>query len=254
MKTLLIQVSRLVKAPLRHARNIIRALPYYGQERYCPVCSKSSARFRASGIVPREDAQCVHCGALERHRLVWLFLQQKTDLFDGKPKKLLHVAPERCFESMLKARLGSNYLTADLLNPRAMVKMDICDIQYPDRTFDVIFCNHVLEHVLDDKEAMREFFRVLKNGRWAILNVPVTSEKTFEDSSIVDAKERLKVFGHKDHVRRYGPDYVERLRDSGFTVEIIKVHDLASSDEAAKMGLTHASGEIYYCTKQPIGS
>jgi len=150
---------------------------------------------------------------------------------------------------MLKERLGSNYLTADLFNPRAMVKMDICDIQYPDSSFDVIYCSHVLEHVLDDKRAMREFYRVLKTNRWAIINVPITSKKTFEDSTIVDPKERLKAFGQEDHVRRYGPDYVERLRDSGFTVEIIKVGDLATDDEAVRMGLTQASGEIYYCTK-----
>jgi ubiquinone/menaquinone biosynthesis C-methylase UbiE len=130
-----------------------------------------------------------------------------------------------------------------------MIKMDICDIQYPDRSFDVIYCSHVLEHVLDDKRAMREFFRVLNSNGWAILNVPISSEKTFEDSSIVDPKERLKAFGQEDHVRNYGPDYVERLRDSGFTVETTKVADLASSDEAVRMGLTQASGEIYYCTK-----
>ena len=213
------------------------------------MCGKSSDRFRTFGIIPREDAECAHCGALERHRLVWLFLHKKTDLFDGKPKKMLHVAPELCLESLFKERLGSNYLTADLLNARAMVKMDICNIQYPDRSFDVIYCSHVLEHVLDDKQAMREFCRVLKNSGWAILNVPITSEKSFEDSSIVDPKERLKAFGQDDHVRRYGPDYVERLRDSGFNVEIGKVGDLLNSDEAVRLGLSQASDEIYYCTK-----
>jgi hypothetical protein len=96
---------------------------------------------------------------------------------------------------------------------------------------------------------MREFFRVLKNNQWAILNVPITREKTFEDSSIVDPQERLKAFGQEDHVRCYGPDYAERLRDSGFTVKITQIGDLANNDEAAKMGLTPASGEIYYCTK-----
>lgn len=213
------------------------------------MCGESSRRFRPFGIVPREDAQCVRCGSLERHRLTWLFLQKKTDLFDGKPKKILHIAPEQCFESRLRVRLGGNYLTADLYNPAAMVKMDICDIQYPDQSFDVIYCSHVLEHVLDDRQAMREFLRVLKRDGWAILNVPVTSEKTFEDSSIVNPKERLKAFGQEDHVRRYGPDYVERLRDSGFTVEITKVGDLATIDEAVRMGLTSASGEVYLCTK-----
>lgn len=202
------------------------------------------------GIVPRKEAQCVHCGALERHRMLWLFLKKNTDLFDGKTRKMLHVAPEPCFESIFRDQLGSNYLTADLLNPKAMVKMDISDIKYPDESFDVIYCSHVLEHVPDDKKAMKEFFRVLKNSGWAILNVPITREKTFEDASIVDPKERLKVFGQEDHVRRYGPDYVERLRDTGFTVKISERSDVADGDESVRMGLTPSSGLIYYCTKQ----
>ena len=245
-------VSRLpdwAKTPLRRFRDIVRQAPYYGRGRLCPVCGKSSRRFRQAGIVPREDAQCVHCGALERHRFLWLFFQRKTVLFDGMPKTMLHVAPEPCIESILKKRLGGDYLTADLVNPRAMVKMDITDIQYANQSFDVIYCSHVLEHVLDDKQAMREFFRVLKNDGWAILLVPIISEKTFEDSSIIDPQERLRVFGQEDHVRNYGPDYVERLRDAGFTVGITKVGDLASSHEIKTMGLTAASGEIYYCTK-----
>lgn len=248
MRKILSSLPEWVKAPLRRTRNVTRALLYYGKGRYCPVCGKSSSRFIPFGIVLRDDAQCVHCGSLERHRLVWLFLQNKTDLFDAE-QKMLHVAPEPCFESLLKQQLGSSYLTADLFNPRAMVRMDVCDIQYPDSSFDVIYCSHVLEHVIDDKQAIREFFRVLKKGGWAILNVPITSDKTFEDKSIVDPKERLKAFGQEDHVRRYGPDYVERLRDSGFSVDIYKVSDLANSDDAARMGLTQASGEIYYCTK-----
>lgn len=93
--------------------------------------------------MPREDAQCARCGALERHRLLWLFLQEKTGLFAGTTQKMLHVAPEPCFESILKERLCDNYLTVDLSAPRAMVKMDICDIQYPDQSFDVIYCSHV---------------------------------------------------------------------------------------------------------------
>jgi predicted SAM-dependent methyltransferase len=199
--------------------------------------------------VPRDDAQCIHCGALERHRFVWLYIQKKTDLFDGKPKKVLHVAPEPCFESRFKERLGSGYLTADLLSPHVMVQMDITDIQFADQSFDVIYCSHVMEHVLDDKQAMREFFRVLKKDGWAILIVPITSDKTFEDSSIVLPEDRLKAFGQKNHVRRYGMDYVDRLREAGFTVEVTRVSDLVNATEAEKMGLTRASGAIFYCTK-----
>ena len=239
-----------IKQPLRHLRNTLRRIPYYGKGRWCPVCGRSSRRFRRFGIVPREDAQCPYCGSLERHRLVWLFIEKKTNLFDGVPKKMLHVAPESCLEPKFKEYLGDNYLTADLYNPSAMVKMDITDIQYPDQSFDVIYCSHVLEHVQDDKRAMREFFRVLKNSGWAILLVPITSGQTIEDPSIIDPKERLKVFGQEDHVRRYGPNYVDRLREAGFKIEITKVRDLVNDEkEIIEMGLTPASGEIYYCTK-----
>jgi SAM-dependent methyltransferase len=249
MRRIISALPKWLKDPLRNVRNIARAVPYYGKGRFCPVCEKSSRRFRRFGLVPREDAQCVHCGALERHRLLWFYLSQKTNFFRGTPKRVLHVSPAPCFESRLKERLGVSYLTADLSNPHVMVKMDITDIQYADESFDVIICSHVLEHVHDDKKAMREFYRVLKRNGWAILLVPITAEETFEDPSIIDPQERLKAFGKEDHVRRYGPDCVDRLREAGFRVEINKINDLVHNEEAIRMGLTPVSGEIYYCTK-----
>jgi SAM-dependent methyltransferase len=176
-------------------------------------------------------------------------MQKKTNLFDGKPKKMLHVAPEPCFESRFKKRLGDSYITADLFSPNAMVKMDITNIQFPEQSFDVIYCSHVMEHVLEDRQAMREFHRVLKKDGWAILNVPITSERTYEDPSIVEPADRLRAFGQKNHVRRYGPDYVDRLREAGFTVEDTMVGDMVDVSEAERMGLTRASGAIFYCTK-----
>jgi len=164
---------------------------------------------------------------------------------------MLHVAPERCFESRLRKYFEpGNYVTADLLNRRAMVRMDITDIQYPDGYFDIIFCSHVLEHVQDDKKALMEFYRVLKQGGWAILNVPINAERTFEDPLVVDPAERLKVFGQEDHVRRYGPDYIDRLREAGFKVRVSGVSDLVMNEEAIRMGLTTASGEVFYCSKE----
>ena len=241
------------KAPLRRLRYLVRAAPYYGKGRFCPVCGKSSRRFRSFGVVPREDAQCAHCGALERHRLLWLYITRRTNLFDTEPKKVLHVAPERCFEPTFRQRLGDNYITADLFNPRAMVKMDITNIDYPDQTFDVIYCSHVLEHVQDDRKAMREFYRTLKSSGWAILLVPITAKETFEDPSIIEPEDRLRVFGREHHVRRYGPDYADRLRDAGFRVDVTKVDDLVEKGEMLRLGLAHTSCEIYYCRKQSIG-
>ncbi len=124
MRTIISILPEWAKNLLRRLRDIARAVLYYGEGRFCPVCGKSSRRFRQLGVVPREDAQCVHCYAVERHRFLWLYLSRKTNLFDGTPKKMLHVAPERCFESRFKEQLGDNYLTADLFDPRAMVKMD----------------------------------------------------------------------------------------------------------------------------------
>ena len=242
-------IPNILVGPLRTVRSHVRAIPYYGNGRFCPVCGKSFRRFRRYGTVPREDAECAYCGALERHRLLWLYLTNKSDLFDGKPKKMLHIAPEPWFESRFRKRLGANYITADLFDPRAMVRMDVTDIKYQRQSFDVIYCSHVLEHVQDDRRAMREFHRVLKANGWAILLVPITAKETFEDASIIGAKERLRVFGHEDHVRNYGPDYIDRLQDAGFKVEVTRINDFVENNDAVRMGLTSVGGEIYRCTK-----
>jgi len=162
---------------------------------------------------------------------------------------MLHFAPEPCFDSRLRQCLGSNYLTADLFNPHAMVKMDITNIEYPDQSFDVIYCCHVLQHVQDDRKAIRELYRVLRKDGWLMLQEPVTTERTIEDPSIISPEDRLRIFGQHDRTRRYGPDYVERLHEAGFKIEFTKINQLVTDDEAVRMGLTVASGEIGYCTK-----
>jgi len=245
-------LPRTVIAPLRNFRNLVRRIQYSGKGRYCPVCKKSSCRFAPAGLDRRNDALCVHCGSLERHRLLWLYVTRRTTLFDGRAKNMLHVAPESCFEPILRQRLGDGYLTADLFDPDAMVQMDIMNLQYPDRAFDVIYCSHVLEHVQDDRKALREFYRVLRNDGWAILLVPIVTGVTIEDPAITDPAERLRVFGQEDHVRRYGKDYIDRLREAGFTVDVTTVEELVHADEAFRMGLSQECGEIYYCTK-PVG-
>ncbi len=249
MKAITSKLPEAIKAPLRRFGSAARGLLYRGSGRECPMCGRSSSRFARYGFVPREDALCVHCGALERHRLMWLFVTRRTNLFDGTPKKILHVAPEECMEGKLRRQFGDGYLTADLMDPKAMVRMDVTDIRYPDGSFDVIFCNHVLEHVQEDIQAMREFRRTLRDGGWAIVLVPITADRTFDDPSVTDPAERLRLFGQEDHVRAYGPDYADRLREAGFHVDVVEVRDLVDEADATRMGLTDASGEIYYCRK-----
>ena len=104
---------------------------------------------------------------MERHRLLCLFLKNRTNLFHDK-LKVLHVSPEYFFQKTFKSMSNLDYISADLNSPYAMIRMDVTNILYEGNYFDVILCSHVLEHVVDDKKAMLKFFRVLKPGAWAL--------------------------------------------------------------------------------------
>ncbi len=207
-------------------------------------------KFLDYGNPRRSEAECPWCGSLERHRLVWQFFHDQTDLFDGRDKTVLHVAPEPCLHDRLQSVLKDGYITADLLEPGVKIRMDITQIDQADETYDVIYCSHVLEHVSDDRRAISEFHRVLKSGGWAVLLVPITAENTIEDPSISDPAERLRLFGQVDHVRRYGPDYVDRLVQAGFGVVQTSPSDFLATSDLRRMRVDDAAGDIFYCTKQ----
>jgi SAM-dependent methyltransferase len=160
----------------------------------------------------RDNALCPVCDSLDRERLLYLFLLWNTDVFDTA-KRLLHVAPETRVADILFAQTHVDYLTADLHSREAMLTMDITDIRFPDSSFDAIICNHVLEHIIDDRKAMSELFRTLKPGGWAILQVPMSPslEHTYEDASKTTPQAREEAFGQWDHVRIYAQDYEQRL-------------------------------------------
>jgi predicted SAM-dependent methyltransferase len=159
--------------------------------------------------------------SLERHRLLWLYLQNETDFFTTtEKKKVLHFAPEQEFYKRFKKQTNIDYTTTDLLSPLADVKADICNLPFEDNTYDIIFCNHVLEHIPDDTKAMQELYRVLKPNGMGIFQIPqdLSRATTFSDDAIIDQKERAKIFGQYDHVRVYGRDYFDKLRSIGFKV------------------------------------
>ncbi|QDV82909.1 hypothetical protein TBK1r_18410 [Stieleria magnilauensis] len=162
---------------------------------------------------------------------------------------MLHVAPEPCLRPHFKEHIGESYLTADLLANDVDVNMDITEIQYPDNTFDVIYCSHVLEHVPDDRKAMKEFLRVLNPDGFAVLMVPITAEQTVEDPSVTDPQERLRLFGQEDHVRRYGPDFSERLRGAGFVVDEMTPNRFCSEAEQRASRLPDED-RIYVCRRK----
>jgi len=213
-------------------KTFIRKIRFFGRKYNCPVCDSDVRGFRPKGFqFPvlaekqvigggyRLNAQCPVCKSTDRERLLYLYLSKKTNIL-SEQVKLLHVAPEPGLSAFLESLTNVDYITADISKESVMVNMDITDINFPDESFDVIICNHVLEHIIDDRKAMQELHRVLKIGGWAILQVPISlSEgKTCEDSSVTDPSEREQVFGQSDHVRIYARDYLDRLRESGFQV------------------------------------
>lgn len=188
-----------------------------------PIDGRSFRKFLPYGYgKQRENALSPSTLSLERHRLMWLFLRDNTTFFTATKKlKVLHIAPEQCFLDIFRKQQNLNYITSDLESPIADVKADICDLPFKENEFDVVFCNHVLEHISNDTIAMQELYRVLKPGGFGIFQIPQDLSKaiTFEDNTITDRKERAKLFGQYDHVRVYGRDYFDKLRSIGFKVD-----------------------------------
>jgi len=197
-----------------------------------PIDGKSFRKFLPYGYGnQRANVLSPSTLSLERHRLLWLYLKNETDFFTS-PKKVLHIAPEQCFLKLFKNQKNLAYTTADLYSPIADVKADICNLPFEENSFDIVFCNHVLEHIEDDNKAMSELFRVLKPGGMGIFQIPqdLSRETTYEDFSITKPEERTKHFGQYDHVRIYGRDYFKRLKAVGFTVNEINYSKTLSKD------------------------
>lgn len=220
----------------------------------CPLCGHEAPYFlrhTRAGFVGRANAKCPNCGALERHRLIWLYFQRRTNLLEAPKKRLLHIAPEACLETLFKANPNIDYLSGDLESPwhPAMVVMDITDIKdYKEGDFDVVYCSHVLEHVPEDRKAIKELYRVLEPGGWAVIQVPIVFEKTFEDPSIKTPEDRERFYKHRLHIRAYGMDYKDRLEEAGFQVEVIPFYDQLSPEERKRYALKPQE-PVFHCTK-----
>ncbi|WP_312751320.1 class I SAM-dependent methyltransferase [Epilithonimonas hominis] len=204
-----------------------------------PIDGKSYRKFLPYGYgKQRPNALSPGTLSLERHRQMWLYLQNETNIFTHK-LKVLHIAPEQEFLRKFKKMKNLEYTSADLFSPIVDVKADIVDLPFEDNSFDVIICNHVLEHIVDDRKAMSELYRVMKSGGWGIVQVPMKNslEKTYEDFTITDPKERQKHFGQYDHVRWYGMDYFDRLKSVGFDADINFYSQKFSEADIKRFGL-----------------
>lgn len=234
----------------------IMGLWYVGRGKECPLCGCRRRKFLPYGYVTqRDNALCPNCLALERHRTLWLWLLRESDIGRGAVAlpRLLHIAPEvalmRKF-SRIYAKQPADYVTADLESPLADLHFDIQHIPLEDESFDVVICNHIMEHVEDDRQAMREILRIMRKGGWGVILSPVDlqREKTFEDDTITDEAERTRIFGQYDHRRIYGRDYAERLREAGFEVYECDYANLIPAKEKQLYALTD---EPLYIVRKP---
>ncbi|AIY13285.1 class I SAM-dependent methyltransferase [Cellulophaga baltica] len=243
-KYILNTIPRPILIKLSYLARPVLAFSMKGDTYTDPIDGKSFKRFLPYGYEsPRENVLSPSTLSLERHRLLWLYLKDETDFFTKK-YKVLHFAPEQAFYKRFRALENLNYTTTDLDSPLADIKADICDLPFADNSFDIIFCNHVLEHIPDDTKAMEEIYRILKPNGWAILQIPQDLKRatTFEDDTITDRKERAKIFGQYDHVRIYGRDYFTKLREIGFHVDEVDYTSKLTPETIDKYRL--AKGEI----------
>ena len=232
-----------------------RKKTYMKNEVTCLICNSSYKKFLSFGIKKRKNAKCLNCGSLERHRLIWKYINDKKLL--NKRLSILHFAPEKVFYDLFSTSNDIEYFPCDLepenynyTGRTKIIKADITNIPFDSKSFDFILCNHVLEHVPDDNLAMSELFRVMKDGGIGLFLVPVdyNRESTYEDFSITTPEGRLKTFGQHDHVRRYGRDYKDRLENAGFQVVEDDFATTFSKKEQLKYGLA-STGKIYLCKK-----
>ncbi len=265
--------ASLVKRHQKHIQQMIREreiAQHQGEGVICPVCgshfrefapvyqSKAYADEKANIEVVAEQARCPDCDSQQRQRLLWKFLHEKSQLFDGHKKSIMEVAPELPFFKHFSKLEHIRYFPCDKYPqhlkyadfPGQIIKADLCALPWPDFSFDLILCSHVLEHVSDDHLALREIYRVLKPGGLLLIQAPVSYnlETTLDDAGNSTPEQREKLFGQHDHYRRYGRDIANRIQRAGFSLTAFDCRENYTPEEIARFGLDPWE-KIYQCTK-----
>ena len=223
----------------------------------CPLCGFRARAFLPGGLhVRRANAKCPACNSVERHRILWRYFLKKNIVVNEPDKRLLHFAPEPALRKRLQAALPG-YRCSDFGGFDADYAFDLTRIDCPDAQWDYLICFHVLEHVDGDRRAMREMYRILKPGGTAFVQAPVwpsEAHPTYENPAIEDPRDRQIAFGQEDHLRIYGLDIEERLKEAGFVVEAVRYAHFFDDDEIERYALRNATGisEIFFCCEKNV--
>lgn len=249
-------------------RKARRALNGLGRSKKCCVCGTTFFRFSKyrggwkafSAYLHNEkwigsdfdQFWCPFCRSHDRERHLILFFE-KLGFWDKMTgASILHFAPEKNLASRIAACRPARYVKGDLVPAREGIeRLDVTDIPYSAASFDWVLCNHVLEHVPDDAKALREIYRVLKPGGFAILQTPYASglEKTLEDPAEIDTDEkRIEFYGQEDHIRLYGRDLFERIGAAGLTLQLKKHAECLAGVDASRFGVNRDE-PLFLCVK-----
>lgn len=220
---------------------------------YCEICEHPILYWRHFfGERSRARGQCPVCGSFHRHRYIYHIIKNYTKLLDGGKHSVLYFAPELFVEKIRKICDSEEYITVDIEDGKADMVADITNLQFDDQQFEYIICNHVMEHVVDDKTAFLELKRVLKPEGKLIFTVPVNWDgMTLEDGNIKTKDDRKKYFGQEDHVRYYGKDLVDKVRELGFYVQVLFSNELISEEDIEKYGYPrdrYNDGAVFLCS------
>jgi SAM-dependent methyltransferase len=228
-----------------------RALRYQGNAVKCNCCENEFSMFLAYGNEKRENAACPKCNALERNRVLWMYLEKELTI-RHKNWRVLHFAPERTLEKKLKSLSNLTYFGVDINPQLADYQVDIIDIPYKENTFDLIICSHVLGHVPDEAKAIQELKRVLAPSGLAIILtvININNKDTYENPNVKTPLERLAHYGEDDLLRLHGMDFGQRLANQGFQVERLDYRLTFSEADQQRFGLGRGEREVLYLCKK----
>lgn len=244
MKRMKRRLKRVLRTVIDRIKRFYLSL---GSAVECPICGWTGSSFFRFSFPnkPADSFVCPSCGSSERHRFAYLMLKESLA---NHADKTLHFAPEQCIEPWLRA-ISKDYLSVDLMSASAMEHMDITDLRLEDGTFSLLWCSHVLEHIENDRKAMAELFRVLRPSGIAVIMVPIYGATTYENPEVKSPAERLKHFKQEDHVRLYGLDIEDRLRDAGFEVDVLHLSSMQVERITSHVLEYPSTREIFVCTR-----